>query len=66
MNGDYEAFSERDGNLNGPTFKQLFKVNRDGGRRDRTGDESCSGHPHYIVLKVWLHIQLTGLAWCEP
>lgn len=56
MNGDDEAFSERDGNLNGPMFKHSFKVNRDGGLRFRAGDESCYCHPHYIVLWVWLHI----------
>lgn len=48
VNGDYEVFRERAGTLNGPTFKQLFKVNRDGEWRDRAGDESRSGHPHYI------------------
>lgn len=48
MNGDYEVLHERDGTLNGPTFKQLFKVNRDAGGRDRAGDESRSGHPHCI------------------
>lgn len=45
VNGVYEVSSERDEPLNGPTFKQPFKVNRDGERRYQEGDESHSGHP---------------------
>lgn len=48
MNGDDEVSRERAGTLNGPTFKHTSKVNRDGDRRDRAGDESRSGHPHCI------------------